>query len=65
MCTHGVRGGWHGRTACCGSYGAARHFGPRYSTKSEVVRELEEYQKDLEEEVLEIADRIKTLKGEA
>lgn len=65
MCVHSRTGGWRGRIDCCGSYGDARHFNPRYSTKIEVVRELEEYQKDIEEEVLEIADRIKTLKGEA
>ena len=65
MCVHSRTDGWQRRIDCCGSYGAARHFSPRYSTKIEVVRELEEYQKDLEEEVIEIADWIKTLKVEA
>jgi len=33
--------------------------------KREIILALEEYQKDLDAEVLEVAERINTLKGEA
>jgi len=47
----------HGRGGC----GPGFH-GRRYPSREEWLRALEEYQKDLEQEVADVADLIKRLK---
>jgi hypothetical protein len=51
------RAGRRGRGCCSGGPG-------RYPTREEWLRGLEEYQKDLEQEVADIADLIRRLKEE-
>ena|GEM_PF-1428242 len=66
MCGHGYR--MHGRRKCChghhehGRWGAHHEPGMGYRSRREIIRELEEYQKDLEQEVADVADRISELK---
>ena len=54
MHRHRHRGG-------CGGPGFGRH---RYPTREEWIRALEEHQKDLEQEVADIADLLRRLKEE-
>jgi len=53
--------GWHGRgqPGRCWRYGVAA----TYPRRADLVRALEEYQKDLEQELLDVAERLKELKG--
>ena len=48
------------RGGCCGP-GSGRH---RYPDREEWIRALEEHQKDLEQEVADIADVLRRLKEE-
>jgi hypothetical protein len=75
----GFRGGWHGPGAWAG-HGAGAwfgHHGPwqghgyghafeftRRIDREAALRHLEEYQRDLEEEVADVADLIRRLKAE-
>ena len=45
----------------CGCHGFGRH---RYPNREEWIRALEEHQKDLEQEVADIADVLRRLKKE-
>jgi hypothetical protein len=54
MC-HGHR---HGRR------GYGRHFGRRRFDREEMLPRLEEYQKDLEQELADVADLLRRLKEE-
>jgi len=51
----------HGSMCCCPDHGP----GMGYRSKREIVRGLEEYQKDLEQEIADVADRISELKQSA
>lgn len=54
--------GWHG----FGPQFGFGHWGPpHHFTKEEAIRYWEEYQKDLEEELAEVAGRIERLKKSA
>lgn len=53
---------WMRRAARFG--GGGRCGGGRYPNREEWLRRLEEYQKDLEQEVADIADLIRRLKEE-
>lgn len=63
---HGMRvRGWHGHHAhglgfCCSDH----EPGMGYRSRREIIRGLEEYQKDLEQEIADVADRISELKRE-
>jgi ADP-dependent phosphofructokinase/glucokinase len=47
-----------------GRRGYRRHFGRRRFDREEMLPRLEEYQKDLEQELADVADLIKRLKEE-
>ena len=44
-------------------YGRGRHFG-RFGSREEWLKRLEEYQRDLEQEVADVADMIRRLREE-
>ncbi len=50
---------WRGQGRCWRYYGLAGGY-PR---KADLIRALEEYQKDLEQELVDVAERLKELKG--
>jgi hypothetical protein len=54
--------GWCG---CDTHFGIAHWRRSRYFTKEDAIRYWEEYQKDLEEELAEVAGRIERLKKSA
>jgi hypothetical protein len=45
-------------------YRGGRHFG-RFGNREEWLKRLEEYQRDLEQEVADVADMIRRLREEA
>jgi len=47
-----------------GRHGYGRQFGRRRFDREEMLPRLEEYQKDLEQELADVADLIKRLKEE-
>ena len=54
----------HGRHRHRYGRGCGPGFGRRYPNREEWLRALEEYQKDLEQEVADIADLIRRLREE-
>ena len=54
----------HGRYGRRGRRGCGPGFRRRYPNREEWLRALEEYQKDLEQEVADVADLIRRLREE-
>ncbi len=47
-----------------GRHGFGRRFGSRWYDREQVVPRLEEYQRDLEQELADVSDLLKRLKEE-
>ncbi len=52
----------NGCMCCCGSLGYGRHFA-RWPSRHDRIVWLEEYQRDLEQRVADVADEIERLKN--